>query len=162
MYQVVVRGVTSALTRIPTATKVRVLSYVQKAGYAGIKTVSDLLKSIKNNPALAALTASGMIEAGISVIEIFSDEDKADPGVADLRARLERQQSRLAQTVNKDSELHIGGNREDLSDLKAIIKFARDNYGSPANIRQQHTLLRAFTELDNESLELGLDLFWSV
>lgn len=162
MYQVVVRGVTSALTRIPTSTKVQVLSYVQKAGYAGIKTVSDLLKSIQNNPALAALTASGMVEAGISVMEIFSDEVKADPGVADLRARLERQQSRLAQTVNKDSELHIGGNREDLSDLKAIIKFARDNYGSPANIRQHHTLLRAFTELDNESLELGLHLFWSV
>ena len=162
MYQVVVRAVTSALTRVPTATKVQVLSYVQKAGYAGIKTISDLLKSIKDNPALAALTASGLVEAGISVKELFKDEVKVDPGVADISARLERQQRRLAQTVNKDSELHIGGNREDLSDLKTIIKFARDNYGSAANIRQQHTLLRAFIELDNESLELGLDLFWSV
>lgn len=162
MYGIVVRGVTAAMARVPTSTKVSVLSYVQKAGYAGIKTVSDLLKGIKNNPALAALTASGLVEAGVSITEIFTGDDKRDPAVADLSARLVKQYSRLAERVNSDSELKFKVAHEDLQDLKQIIKFARDNYGSPENIRRQHTLLRAFIELDNKSLEHGLDLFLSV
>lgn len=160
MYGAISRVVASLLARIPASAKASVLAAVQKAGVKGVESIQSLTKAVKDNPSIAILTATAMTELGFDVANSFSDDEKDHPVVQNLVQRLVGLSASSIKVIDGDSELVIDANLAQLTDLKKIVGWARSVYGSPAQIRYHHQMVRAFSELSPLSLEKGLSLFW--
>jgi hypothetical protein len=163
MYGMVASRVGTALARLSPALVARVLAYVQKAGVVGMTSMAKLLKEIKNNPTVAVIAASGLVEAGVSVWDFFTEDDVANDKsgqLKDLVRKLENQPQRFIDVIDNDSELKVKiENYDEQIALKGIIQWAERQFGSARLIREQHDYLRMFLELDGKSLEYGLGLF---
>lgn len=155
--------VASALASASPAIASRVLSFVQRGGQVGIKSVADLISHVRKNPVVAALTASALIDAGFAVVDLFSDEDVAKDksgAVGRLVAQLSEQEAKQLAQVDSESDLEYGPDTASQMLLKGLIGWAATQFGSnPDVIRRHHTMLRKFVETTSADLEHGLTLY---
>lgn len=158
MVPVIVTRAAAALASASPAIGTRVLAYVNRGGRFAFTSVQALGNALTSRPAIAALVVAGLVDAGMSVANIFSPGDEADPAVA---AAIAEFGLKTRKVISTDSELSLGSDESaiEFEDLKRIMVWAREQYGSVSAIRSQHNMLRAFCELDDASLERGVRLF---
>lgn len=156
-FPIAVRAAT-ALANASPAVAARVLAYVNRSGNLALASTKALTTALTSRPAVAALVVAGLVDAGLSVSSIFEAGDESDPTIASLLERLSKTTQKV---VSSDSELSIGDDEtaEKYEDLKRIMNWAKQQFGSVSSIRNQHVMSRAFHELDDDSLDRGIRLF---
>lgn len=167
-YGLAIQGVTAVAGRVSPKVASTALAYVNKAGSRAFGSLQDAVNWAKSSPAGAFLLASGLIEAGVSISELFgSDVEKiaADPRTSNAMAKLKEQASALG-AVQKvlddqaDVKLNLGS-RADAALAGAMVQNLRSVFGSSKDrIREMHLSMRMFQEMSGDQLDHILDVYW--
>lgn len=138
-----------------------------KTGIA-VTTAKDIVDYARKNPMNATLVATTIAGVGISIGDLFSSEDKADPEVRATAVKLDQlmlgasaKADALIGNVAAASEtLQLGAaDREvELRALASICEWSRGHFGSARAALAGHQKLQAFIELPYADLEAGFRL----
>lgn len=144
------------------AVRAKVANYVQKA--TGSAQMPNLTQMVSKGPAPAAVVLRGAALAGINPDDMFAGISKQanNERLARLYVDLRQVYDTVQNKLDSTSQIRGDGDAEFAARMyrKKVIRFARERFGGPAAIREAHTLMRAFLEMDSKTLdqELAINL----
>lgn len=146
----------------------RIVALVSKASGKVFTTVEEVWVWAKSSNGAAVATLSAIAAAGVSMVDLMLDSgvvksfraaksDTADEVVKALRAGTavyDRLSKRAMDVIDHDSELKYNlGDFADAREAKRIIQWAGPKFGNtPDTVVAHHTMLRAFLELDTQTV----------
>lgn len=156
---VIIQRLVSLLYGLSGTIIAKMIAGLQKRGVA-VNTVKEVAQKVKDNPAVAAVVVSVLVDLGIEVGGLFAGVDDSDPVVKGLmRTGL----ARVNKVSDADAELSYDGSLEQLSELKSLVKWAGVAFGtsSEARLLEAHARMRQFVETSTDDFAKAVALFGS-
>lgn len=155
------------LRRVQSASSVHWTKFLDAMKAKGFKgtTVDDVIKYVRENPLNAAVVFATLADVGLTVGDLFTSEDKADPEVRRSALRLEQSamgvgemaQANIARVAAASEALSLGvaDSEVQLRTLQEICRWARGFFGGDRAALEAHQKLQAFSELSYADIEAG-------
>lgn len=151
------------LKRVAAASAEHWKKAVDALGAKGIKvsSVDDLMKYIRENWMQTAVVLSTLASVGLTVSDLFTSEDKADPAVRAAAVQFDQVALGVSSTIGKvaaaSESLKVGAaeNEINLATLQEICSWAKGMFGGRNGALNAHQMLQAFVELSYADLETG-------
>lgn len=151
------------LRRVQQASAEHWKKAVDALGAKGIKvnSVDDVIKYLRENWMQTALVMSTLASVGLSVGDLFTSEDKADPASRQMAMELDQIVLGVNANVSKAAglsetlKLGVADSEVSLATMGAICRWAKSNFGSVNAALEAHQKLQAFMEVPYADLETG-------
>lgn len=132
----------------------------------GIKvtSVDDLVKYLRDNWMQTAVVLSTLASVGLTVSDLFSSEDKADPNARALAVDLDQVALGVSSAIGKVAatsetlKVGVADNEVNMVTLANICSWAKGTFGGRNGALEAHQMMQAFQELSYADLEVGLRL----
>lgn len=136
---------------------------VDALGAKGIKVSSpdDLVKYLRENWLQTALVLYTLADVGMSISDLFTSEDKADPAARQMAMELDQivlgMEANMSKVAGASEMLKLGvaDSEINLATMGAICRWAKSHFGSVNAALEAHQKLQAFVEVPYADLETG-------
>lgn len=140
---------------------------LSKASGVVLRSADDVIKWAKNNKGAAALIASSLIEAGVSIADFFKGDDPKQPDVKSAAAELSKYAGaspalikslvsllsgdgdKFRLQLNTDSEVDERLARVTLAYVRSVMLM---NSNSTEEVLELHAALQLFTQLSRDDV----------
>lgn len=146
----------------------KVTAALKAKGVTAADSASGIVAYARQNPLAASLVFATIAEAGISVADLFSSEDKSDTKVRASAVALDQltmgaqahADLLISNTAASSETLKLGAaDREvELRTLRDICAWAKGHFGSARSALEAHQKMQAFVEVSYADLETGFRL----
>lgn len=151
------------LRRVQQASAEHWKKAVDALGAKGIKvsSVDDVVKYVRENWMQTALVLSTLASVGLSVGDLFTSEDKADPVARQMAVDLDQIVLGVSAQISKAAgasemlKLGVADSEVNLATMGAICRWAKSHFGSVNAALEAHQKLQAFVEVPYADLETG-------
>lgn len=151
------------LRRVQQASAEHWKKAVDALGAKGIKvsTAEDVVKYVRENWMQTALVLSTLASVGLSIGDLFTSEDKADPVARQMAVDLDQivlgVNAQLSKVAGSSEMLRLGvaDSEVNLATIASICRWAKSHFGSVNAALEAHQKLQAFVEVPYADLETG-------